>query len=355
MTGQATGDAAAALDQAFESAVETVAGDTDSGANDRSDDTDEAADRDEDTADGAQDTDSDEDAGGEDEDDEDDAQDSDDEDDDDAVGDDEEDAAGRKVAKPQDPDDEAFESLTEKQKQAFRNLPPEVRKANDAYFTRRAQAFSSLEQNAQMGAQLIEAIKRNPRAALLEAAETLGVQLVPQAPDAEVQALLSSVENALKDVPEIGGEKAKTIAAALAEAVKLATKPAKDEAAKLVKQTSLTNATSAFTAFAKTHPDWKKYEPQLNKLLDELPRPDGVKWETHLDRLYVIASRGAGIARATKKAVNKSKEAAARRTGSDRRPTSTSSKRVAPAPPSKFPTLEEAAEAASQGIQWEHS
>lgn len=352
MTGQATGDASAALDQAFDNAVATVAGDTDGGAQ-HSEDTDEAAGPDDETADGAQDTDSDEDAGGEDGDDTDDEQDS-----TDADGDDEaDDEVTQVAAKPQDPSDETFAGLKDKHKAAFRNLPPEARKAVDAYFTQRTQKmsqdFSALQTDAQYGAQLVAALRTNPKQALLEAARTLGVELIPQAPDAEAKKLSAAVIAALKGTPM--EENAEALAAALSTAMSEAGKPAKEAAAALERQTRVTNATSEFQAFQKTHPDWKNHETALNSLLDEMPKPENVTWKTHLDRLYTIASRGTSIARAAKKTVERTVKAAARKTGSDAKPRSTQSSRVAHTPPTKFPTLDEAAAAAEQGIQWEHS
>lgn len=241
-------------------------------------------------------------------------------------------------------EDDTDQPLTDEEIEALRNNPEELRKAvmRGRDYTRKTTQLARLRDFG-------EAFSRDPRGVVRRLAAQVGMQL-PDEPGSGSGAPPDPVRDARDKIAEVLGEKAADVLVPILQSLAdRSTAPLATRVDELSGQTALAQAESVIETFTAQVPDWKKFEPAMVKLSQEIsPRKgmDPLKWMRHL---YTLASQGASNADRARKLVDRVTTSVR---GSDSRTAGTQSSRVNQTP-NRPPTFDEAWSAAVRGKRLE--
>ncbi len=215
-------------------------------------------------------------------------------------------------------------------------------------WTQKTQELAKQRKEVEQYLELINAIKQNPRQTIKQMAEELGLT---------VQELKQQVEEKAKEEPAMIDKQAlgsdlEFLGDKLSPALKPLTDQVRSLSAELERikaETAQREAATELEAFEKDHPDWKKYESKMAEIGRKL-NPVGMDTHEYLGILYDLANKPAREVKETVQAIERIQKAAG---AVESKESGVPPEKIAPAPSSRTPTIEEAFEAAKKGIRWE--
>lgn len=265
------------------------------------------------------------------------------------------DDAGDEDSGDDDGDDDGSAPLISQERfDSLKNDPEKLNKALHAAATKKFQKIAETRKQLEPYADFITEYERDPRQAAIDLVESLGIEVKkPKSVEQseKVVAALSDQINA--KVREALGDEYEDVADKLGKAihdaaslmVEEAVKPLKETQNALISDSAAREASTALEAFAKRHPDWKKYDAQMTALSRKFKPGEGVTEHEYLDTLYNLASAGGKEGDAVKRAA-KRMNASAKKSSSNR---SVPANTVVKSSGGKLPTFGDAAAAARRG------
>ena len=234
--------------------------------------------------------------------------------------------------------------------------PKALRKALNKAWTEKTQRLSTERKALEPYRVLIDALESDPRDAVTRLAEQFGLKVegrTERQVEQQVDNLADQITAAVKaQLGDEYGELADRIGAGIHDALKLAvpelTKGIGAEVEEVRTSAAQREADRELEVFAGKHPEWKKHEEQMMKVMARMPPSQGVDPQEYLEDIWLIATKKVAVGTEVKKVVEKMTKSASKPKPVD----STSDRNVARGP-IRPPTFREAAAAALRGERLE--
>jgi hypothetical protein len=258
-------------------------------------------------------------------------------------------------SEPRSDDDLDTELLSDEQVDALKNDPTLIGKAYQRAFTQKTQKLAALRKELEPFKDLIAAYRDDPKATIATLARQAGFEVstpdehaaTASDPPKSVQELLAeSLGPEYEDLSERMGP---VLEKAIQAEARRITAPLLEVQTKQLQESALREVNAEMDRFGKSHPDWKTYEAEMNKLGAKVQPSADMDPQVYLEMLYLAVKKDTAIAEATGKALNKmqrSVEGAAREGGT------VAANKVSQTLPTA-PTFKQAADLAKRGIRLE--
>lgn len=241
-----------------------------------------------------------------------------------------------------DPDDEVLQGQPDNLKQLYKQLPPEIRAANNKIFTEKAQKIAG-------DAKLIESLKQHPKEFAAALAEKVGLKVQPEATPAASAA--KSLTEELSPFFEGDTKAAAAFEGLLTKVIESKIAPIQATHEQAIQNHLISEAQASEARFLAKHPDAKQYEAQIGDYMAKVqPGPD-VSDDEFLEMAYAYVTRDVRNAAQVVATVERLTDGNAATAGTGSR--ASENVPVASAPPREFPSSTEAIAAALRGERWE--
>lgn len=247
---------------------------------------------------------------------------------------------------PESEDSDEDDILDPEEYEKVKGDPKAYHKALNRAFTRKNQGLAPYRD-------FIEALNENPRQAALELAQSLGLTVAtPDKSKTEEEVaedLSTKITKAVKaqlgpDYDDLSDKLGRAIEEAAKLVAEEAVRPLRGQTHDIIRDSAQREAGVAIDAFAKAHPDWKKHEKEMVRLMAKYPAGNGVATADYLEDIYTLATAGGKRGDSLKKAVKRMAASAS----VDGKTSSVSDKQVTRNPGRNL-TFDEAAAMASRG------
>lgn len=255
-------------------------------------------------------------------------------------------------------DDGEIEVLDQKRFDELKDDPAALLKEINRAATKKFQGISEQRKALEPYADFVRSYQKDPRAAAIELAESLGIEVKrPKSVEASEKAVESLTDQINAKVREALGPEYSDISDKIGKAihdaaslmVKEAVEPLKKGQETLISESAGREAQNALTVFGKTHPDWKKFDKQMTELATKYKPGEGVSEQDYLDMLYTLASREGKEGDAVKRAAKRMNNSAKKSGKGDRSVSATTVTKS----PAGLPTFAESAAAARRGERFD--
>lgn len=241
-----------------------------------------------------------------------------------------------------DPDDELLAGQPDSLKEAYRQLPPEIRAANNKVVTEKFQKIAG-------DAKLIEHLKTHPKEFAAALAEKVGLHLQPEPTPAAVAA--KSMTEELTPFFEGNAQAAAAFEGLLTKVIESKIAPIQATHEQAVQQALLSEATASEARFLAKHPDAKQHEAAIGDFMSKIQPGPSLTDDEFLEMAYSWATRNTRSAAQTVATVEALTNGNAATAGTGSR--ASEGVPVAAAPPQDLPTSVQAIAAALRGERWE--
>jgi|WetSurMetagenome_2_1015567.scaffolds.fasta_scaffold61665_3 hypothetical protein len=254
------------------------------------------------------------------------------------------------------------ELISNERFEALKSNPDALRKEMNRGLTKGFQKLAGMRKDIEPLRDLIAAFREDPKTTLKSLAPQYGLEIrdagdtgKPAAPQTPEPDLTTQILEATK--ASLGAEYedlAEKLAPAIQWAAELVagvkTQPLQKRTDELLSQQVQREADLTLSTFAKSHPDFKKYEPRMTELMGKFPPSAQVDETEYLEGLYLMASRDATVGDQVKRTVARITESAS---AASRRESGSVAPQKVSASPTSPPTFEEALAAAKRGQRFE--
>lgn len=256
-------------------------------------------------------------------------------------------------------DPEDIQLLTPKQIDELKGDPKALMKALNRAATKKFQGLADQRKALEPYADFIQSYQEDPKAAAIALVEGLGLKVEKPKTEAQSEKAVEKLSDQItaKVKAALGPEYedvADKIALAVQEAANLvvaeAVKPLKEGQDALISESAERETNDALTAFAKSHPDWKKYDAKMTALSAKFKPGEGVTPQEYLETLYQLASADGKEGDAAKKVAKRMNRSAKKAASNGDRSMSSSTVTKSPG---KLPTFAESAAAARRGERFD--
>lgn len=215
------------------------------------------------------------------------------------------------ASEPTADDDLDTELLPTEQTDALKDDPVALKKALHKAFTQKTQKLAAERRQLASYRDLIASLESDPDATIEALAKQAGFEVT------KAQATTTKEADAVETIKTVLSESlgpeyedlAERLAPALTKAVKAeaerAIAPIRSTQEQQLEASMLREANAEMERFGKSHPDWKTYEDEMNRLGNLLQPKPGMDPQAFLDLLYLAAKKDQAIADATGKALTK--------------------------------------------------
>jgi hypothetical protein len=246
------------------------------------------------------------------------------------------------TANAPDPDAAFLEGQPDNLKELYKQLPPEIRAANNKVVTEKLQKVAG-------DVKLVEALKTNPKEFAAALAAKVGLNVAPVPTPAAVAA--KSLTEELSPFFEGNTQAAAAFEGLLAKVIDSKLAPIQETHERATQQALLSEAQASEARFLAKHPDAKQYEAAIGEYMTKIqPGPD-LTDDEFLEMAYSWATRDVRSAAQTVETVERLASGNAATAGTGSR--SSEGAPVSSAPPQDLPTTTQAIAAALRGERWE--
>lgn len=256
------------------------------------------------------------------------------------------------------PSEEEFEGdslLSKEEYSKLKDDPKALRKALHTAFTRKTQELAPYSR-------VVEALRRDPQAAVRQLARELDIPLAdlmpqgstdqadPATPDPEVEELRSTLSDALGE--DLAGKLLPAFQKIVAKTVEERVAPLTEAQERQLMESAIAESESVVNGFKGAYPDYEKYEPRMLELAAEIQPAPGMDESKYLGVLYRLAKSEASEGDKTKVVIDRIKKSAEK---SEPITAGTPSAQVSKRPPNLTgkALIRAAVQAASRGETWE--
>lgn len=254
--------------------------------------------------------------------------------------------------------EEAEQLISDKEFEALKNDPAQLRKSLQAAFTKKTMALSEEKKRVAEVSKLVDAWESNPESVVTQLAKSLGLDVSKPTTKAEAKEQAKSITDELREqLGEDLGFLADKLAPAMEKLIQkgveqVMTKeiqPLKQSHQEMVQRAAESQTDRLLEAFSAKHSDWKTYEKQMLDLGKKFVPAQGMDDMEYMESLYYLATKDVTEAERAKKLAQRMNQSAQKSESSE---SGVGGDKLAVSP-TKPPSFREAFELAKRGIRVE--
>ena len=254
--------------------------------------------------------------------------------------------------------EEADQLISEKEFEALKNDPAQLRKSLQAAFTKKTMAVAEQRKTYEKYEGLISAWESNPEQVVTQLAKSIGFDVSKPATKVEAKEQAKTITDELREhlgddlgflADKLAPAMEKLIQRGVEQMMTKEIEPLKQQQHEQAVRAAESQTEAMMEAFTAKHSDWKQHEKEMVALGKKMVPGEGMDDMEYMESLYYLATKDVSEAEKAKKLATRMQESAAK---SEESGSGVSGDKVAVSP-TKLPSFREAFEHAKRGIRLE--